>query len=174
MALNTLKLVLLAGAIAANPVAALAQAVGTTIYGTDGAPIGSVTEANAQVVVIDTGRHRAPVPANLVYDGEMGKSVNATKEQVDAMMAERLAEAAQRRDAALREGASVVSAGGRDVGRLLAVDLAGDTIILESLAGPLRLRKEHFAVGQQGELTVLYSRDQIASAAGGGRQGGIR
>lgn len=169
--MNSLKLALIAGAIATIPAAAHAQAIGTTIYGRDGAPIGSVAEADAQVVVIDTGTHRAPVPANLIYDGARGKSVNATREQVDAMMAERLAEAAERRDAALRKGAAVVSAGGREVGALLAVDLEGDTIILESLAGPLRLRKEHFAVNPQGQLIVLYSRDQIASAAGGGRQG---
>ncbi|MBL0966570.1 MAG: hypothetical protein IBJ05_07070, partial [Blastomonas sp.] len=42
-------------------------------------------------------------------------------------------------------------------------------ILLEAEQGMLRLRKEHFAVNPQGHLTVLYSRDQIASAASGGR-----
>lgn len=172
--MHTLKRALLGIGIAISPAAVLAQSVGTTIYGSDGKPVGTVSEVNAQVVVIDTGTHKAPVPTNLVFDGEQGKSVNATREQVDAMMAERLAEAAARRDAALRQGAAVVSAGGRDVGTLAAVDLAADAIILDSPAGPLRLRKEHFAVGREGQLMVLYSRDQIASAAGAGRSGGSR
>lgn len=172
--MKLLKIALLAGAVALGPAGAHAQSVGTTIYGSDGKPVGTVAEANAQVLVIDTGTHEAPVPVNLVFDGEKGKSVNATREQVDAMMAERLAEAGGRRDTALRKGAAVVSAGGRDIGTLAEVDLAANSIILASPEGPLRLKKEHFAVGREGQLTVLYSRDQIVSAAGGGRTGGSR
>ena len=172
--MHRLMHVLFAGAILTSPAGAFGQAIGTTIYGSDGQPVGTVAASDAQVVVIDTGTHQAPVPTNLVFDGGQGKAVNATREQIDAMMAERLAEAALRRDAALRQGAAVLSAGGRDVGTLAAVDLEGDAIILDSPRGPLRLRKEHFAVNPQGQLIVLYSRDQIASAAAGARGGGAR
>ena len=78
------------------------------------------------------------------------------------------AEANAKRDAALVVGANVVSAGGRDVGKLTEVDLAADRILLESPQGMLQMRKEHFAVNPQGQLAVLYSREQIASAATGG------
>ncbi len=175
--MKTLKLALLAGALALTPSAGLAQDVGTTIYGNDGNPVGTVAEVNAQVVVIDTGKHKAPVPVSMVFDGDKGKSVNATRDQVDTMMDSRVAEAIAKRDAALVEGAAVVSAGGRAVGRLGAVDLAADTILLDAGQGTLRLKKEHFAVNPQGELTVLYSADQIASAASGkaaGSGGGLR
>ncbi|MFO6445645.1 hypothetical protein ACLBKU_00735 [Erythrobacter sp. NE805] len=157
----------LAGALAFTSAAALAQDVGTTIYGADGKPVGTVAEAGAQVVVIDTGKHKAPVPTNLLFDGPSGKSVNATRDLVDAMMDERIAEAIVKRDAKLVQGAAVISAGGRSVGTLTAVDLAADAIVLEGPQGPVRLRKEHFAVSPQGELMVLYSRDQIAEAAAG-------
>ncbi len=170
--MNIRTLALLAGALAAIPAAA--QTVGTTIYGNDGQPVGTVAEVNAQVVVIDTGTYKAPVPTNLVYDSEQGKSVNASRDEIDMMMAERLAEAERRRDDALVAGAQVVSVGGRNVGTLTTVDLTGDAIILASPQGPLRLKKEHFAVNPQGELIVLYSRDQIVSAAAGGKAGGAR
>jgi sporulation protein YlmC with PRC-barrel domain len=167
--MKTLKLALLAGALAVTPSAAFAQDLGTTIYGNDGNTVGTVTEVNDQVVVIDTGKHKAPVPVSMVFDGDKGKSVNATKDQVDTMMDQRIAQANAERDAALVQGAAVVSAGGRQVGKLTDVNLAADTIMLETADGLLRMKKEHFAVNPQGQLAVLYSRDQIASAATGGK-----
>ncbi|PLK23231.1 hypothetical protein C0V72_10690 [Porphyrobacter sp. TH134] len=167
--MTKLKLALLAGALAMTPAAAFAQDVGATIYGNDGNAVGTVTEVNDQVVVIDTGKHKAPVPVGMVFDGEKGKSVNATQAQVNTMMDERTAEANAKRDAALVQGASVVSAGGSDVGTLAAVDLTADAIMLQTPEGPLKLKKEHFAVNPQGKLTVLYSSEQIASAASGGK-----
>ena len=172
------KLALLVGALAVTPAAGLAQEVGATIYGKDGIPVGTVAEIDDQVVVIDTGTHKAPVPVSMVFDGDKGKSVNATRDQVDMMMAERVAEARAERDAALVKGAAVISAGGRSVGTLTEVDLAADRIMLETPQGLLQMKKEHFAVNPQGELAVLYSREQIASAATGGkpaeRRGGGR
>lgn len=165
--MNTLRLALMAGALAVTPAAAFAQDVGTTIYGSDGKPVGTVVEVNAQVVVIDTGRHKAPVPLSMVFDGPNGKSVNAPRSLVDSMMDERLAEANAERDAKLKPGTAVISAGGRAVGTIRVADLNADSIILDSPQGPLRLKKEHFAVTPQGQLMVLYSREQIASAANG-------
>lgn len=167
--MHVLRLASLAAALAVPAAAAHAQQVGSTIYGKDDQPIGTVAEADERVIVIDTGRHRAPVPVSLLYDAALGKSVNATREQVDTMMDERVAQAIAERDAKLVQGASVISAGGRAVGQLGPVDLEGDTILLQAEQGMLRLRKEHFAVSPQGALMVLYSRDQIASAASGGR-----
>lgn len=166
--MNTLRLALLASALAATPVAAGAQDIGTMIYGNDGQPVGTVVEINQQVAVIDTGRHKAPVPVSMIYDGRNGKSVNASRSLVDSMMDERIAEANAERDAKLVAGAAVVSAGGRAVGTISVADLAADSIILDSPQGPLRFRKEHFAVTTQGQLMVLYSSDQIAEAATGG------
>lgn len=165
----SLKLPLLASALIASAPAAVAQDIGTTIYGRDGQTVGTVSEINDQVVVIDTGKHKAPVPISLVFDSAKGKTVNATRDQIDVMMAERIAQAIAERDAALVQGAAVVSAGGRAVGKLARVDLAADTIILETTQGLVRLKKEHFAVTPQGDLAVLYSRDQIASAAASGK-----
>lgn len=165
--MHTLRLALLASALAVTPAAAVAQDIGTTIYGSDGQPVGTVVEVNPQVVVIDTGRHKAPVPVSMLYDGRSGKSVNASRSLVDSMMDERIAEANAERDAKLMAGAAVVSAGGRAAGTISAVDLAADAIILDTPEGPLRFKREHFALTTQGQLMVLYSREQIAAAASG-------
>ena len=165
------KLALLASVLAATPAVALAQDVGATIYGSDGNPVGTVAEANDQVVVIDTGKHKAPVPTNMLFDADNGKSVNATQDQINTMMDQRVAEANAKRDAALVQGAAVVSAGGSPIGKLASVDLAADKITLETEGGALLLKKEHFAVNPQGQLAVLYSRDQIAQATAGTQAG---
>ncbi|WP_073975080.1 hypothetical protein [Erythrobacter donghaensis] len=171
--MKILKQALLAAALAVTPAAAFAQDVGATIYGSDGNAVGTVAEVNDQVVVIDTGTHKAPVPVGMVLDGEKGKSVNATKAQIDTMMAERIAEANAKRDAALVEGAAVVSIGGRPAGMLGKVDLAADSIDFKAEGGTVfPMKKEHFAVNPQGQLMVLYSKDQIAAAAAGAKTGG--
>ncbi|MCL9998266.1 MAG: hypothetical protein NBV68_02695 [Erythrobacter sp.] len=170
--MKILKQALLAGALALTPAAAMAQDVGATIYGNDGEAVGTVTEVNDQVVVIDTGKHKAPVPVGMVADGEKGKSVNATKAQIDTMMDERVAEANAKRDAALVAGAAVISVGGRPVGTLGAVDLAADSIDFKAEGGSVfPMKKEHFAVNPQGQLMVLYSKDQIAAAAANAKPG---
>lgn len=166
--MKTVKLALLAAMFAASPAlvpAAIAQDVGATVYGNDGNPVGTVEAVANGIVTIDTGKHKAPIPANLVGTGEQGPSINATKDQIDAMMDAQVAEALAKRDAALVAGAAVISANGNPAGTLKEVDLAADAIILESPEGPVALKKEHFAVNAEGQLMALFTREQIASAA---------
>ena len=171
--MKNLKLALLAGAFALTPAAAFAQDVGATIYGSDGNAVGTVAEVNADVVVIDTGKHKAPVPVAMIADGAKGKTVGATKAQVDTMMDERIAEANAKRDAALVKGAAVITVGGAPAGTLGAVDLAADSIALKAEGdAAFALKKEHFAVNDQGQLMVLYSKEQLAAAASGTPTGG--
>jgi sporulation protein YlmC with PRC-barrel domain len=159
------KLALIATLLAATPATAFAQDVGATVYGNDGNAIGTVENVADGIVLIDTGKHKAPIPANLIGAGETGPSINATKEQIDAMMDAQVAEATAKRDAALVAGAPVVSANGNPAGTLTEVDLDMDAIILESPDGPVALKREHFAVDANGQLMALFTRDQIASAA---------
>ncbi len=133
--MKTLKLALLATVIAATPMAAFAQDVGATIFGNDGNPIGTVEQADDKIVVIDTGKHKAPVGANMIYESEAGPSLNTTKAQIEAMIDKQVAEAATKRDAALVEGAAVMSVNGNPTGTLKSVDMASDAIILESPTG---------------------------------------
>lgn len=159
------KLALIATLLAATPAMAAAQDVGATVYGNDGNAIGTVENVADGIVLIDTGKHKAPIPADLIGTGETGPSINATKDQIDAMMDAQVAEATAKRDAALVAGAAVLSANGNPAGTLTEVDLAADAIILESPDGPVALKKEHFALDANGQLMALFTREQIASAA---------
>jgi sporulation protein YlmC with PRC-barrel domain len=168
--MKSVKLALLATLLATVPAVANAQDVGATVYGNDGNPIGTVEAVANGVVTIDTGKHKAPIPANLIGTGETGPSINATKEQIDSMMDAQIAEANAKRDAALVLSAPVISAMGKPVGTLSEVDLAADAIVLESPEGPVALKKEHFAVNPQGQLMALFTLEQIASAAASAKQ----
>jgi hypothetical protein len=163
--MKPVKLALLATLLATTSAMASAQDVGATIYGNDGNAVGTVEQVNDQVIVIDTGKHKAPVPVSLIFEGDTGPSVNATKDQVDAMMDQKIAEAMAKRDAALVQGAAVVSVNGNPTGTLTKVDMAADSITLESPQGPILLKKEHFAVDPNGRLMALFTREQIAGAA---------
>lgn len=159
------KLALLVSALAATPMVANAQEVGATVYGNDGNPVGTIESVADGVVTVDTGKHKAPIPANLIGSGETGPSINATKAQVDSMMDQQVAEANAKRDAALVAGAPVLSANGNPAGTLVEVDLEADAFVLESPDGPVALKKEHFAVNPQGQLIALFTREQITAAA---------
>jgi hypothetical protein len=170
--MKSMKLALLASAFALTPFAAAAQDVGTTIYGNDGQPVGTVEQIDEQVIVIDTGKHKAPLPISALYDAETGRAVNATREQLDTMMDKKVADDAAKRDAALVTGAAVVSINGNPAGTIASADLAADVITLDSPDGPIVLTKEYFAVNPQGQLMALVTREQIASAAASRKTGG--
>lgn len=170
--MKSAKLALFATLLATTPAMAIAQDVGATIYGNDGNPVGTVEQVTDQVILIDTGKHKAPVPVSLIFEGETGPAVNATKEQVDSMMDQQVAAANAKRDAALVTGAAVLSINGNPAGTLGKVDLVADVITLDSPDGPILLKKEYFAVNPQGQLMALVTREQIASAAASRKAGG--
>jgi len=157
------KLALLATAIAAVPVTANAQDAGTTVYGNDEAPIGTVEANEGGVVTVDTGKHKAPLPANLLAEREGQWTVNATKAQIDQMMDQQVAEANAKRDAALIEGAMVMSADGQPAGTIYTIDNDVDAIIVERDGGIITLKREHFAINPTGSLVALFSMDQLTA-----------
>lgn len=160
--MKSAKLALLATLLATAPVVAHAQDVGATVYGNDGNPIGTVESVANGVVTIDTGKHKAPIPADLIGTGETGPSINATKGQIDAMMDAQVAEANAKRDAALVEGAAVVSADGMPAGKVYTID-SEDTVIVQNDAGIVTLTRESFAVSPEGALMALYSAQQLTN-----------
>ena len=160
--MKSVKLALIATLLAAAPAVAHAQDVGATVYGNDGNPIGTVESVANGVVTINTGKHKAPIPADLIGTGETGPSINATKDQIDAMMDAQVAEANAKRDAALVEGAAVVSADGMPAGKVYTID-SEDTVIVQNDAGIVTLTRESFAVSPEGALMALYSAQQLTA-----------
>lgn len=159
------KLAILATALAATPIAANASDVapGVTVYGPEGNPVGTIKSVTDGQTILDTGKHEVTLGLDMYGESEAGPTITVTKTQLDAIMDEGIAN----RDAALVSGAAVLSAYGKPAGTLGAVDLEADTIILESTAGPIALKREHFQLDGNGALMALFTVEQIAAAAGG-------
>lgn len=156
------KLAVLATAMAVTPIAANAQDAGATVFGNDDAPIGTVESNDGATVLVDTGKHKAPLPANLLAEREGKWTVNATKAQIDGMMDAQVAQAMAARDAALVEGAAVVSADGLPAGTVYTID-SEDAVIVQNDMGIVTLTRESFAVNPEGALMALYTGAQLAT-----------
>lgn len=151
----------LAGGANAQDVAA-----GATVYGPDGAAVGTVESVANGVVTVDTGAHKAPLPANAFGKSDKGPTITVTKAQLDDMVAQQLAAADAKRDAALVAGAAVASAKGAPLGTIKSVE--GDAVVVTTADGPVAMKREHFAVDANGALMALFTLDQIKAAASGG------
>jgi len=149
------KLAFLATAMAATPIAANAQDVGDTVYGNDGNPIGTVTAADDTTVTVDTGTYKAPLPSGAIAErkineaGDMGFRVEATKAQIDGMMAQQVAAqkaAEEKRKAELAKaeaeakarlaemlvvGAPIVTADEMPLGMVETIEQEGEIIVVK-------------------------------------------
>lgn len=172
------KYLLAATALAAAPAVVHAQDVGATITGNDDAAVGTVVSNDGTVVVVDTGTHEAPLPAEAIGGSEGAWTVNATKAQIDSMMAEQLAaqeaqqaeaqaqaeaEAAAALAAALVVGAPVVTADAQSLGTV--DEIAGENVIVKSEDDQLvTLTTEMLAVDENGSLMALANLADIQAA----------
>ncbi|XUU59468.1 hypothetical protein ACRAQ6_07710 [Erythrobacter sp. HA6-11] len=158
------KAALFATAFAAMPAAALAADVnaGATVYGPEGNEVGTIASVTDGQAVLDTGKHQVPLGVESFGENETGLTITVTKAQINSMMDEQLAAANARRDAALVEGATVMSADGMQAGTVYTVDDA-DTAIVQSDAGIITLPRDAFALDANGNLMALYSAEQIAA-----------
>jgi hypothetical protein len=154
-------------AVAAFGLATAAQAqsvaVGATVYGPEGQPVGTIETVADGVVTVNTGKHKAPLPTNAFGEGEQGPTITVTKAQLDAMLDERVAAANAKRDAALVATAAVVGATNQPVGVVKSVN--GNTVIVtRTTGGDVNLLREHFAVNPAGQLMVLFTNAQLDQA----------
>ncbi|MEM9310935.1 MAG: hypothetical protein AAGA34_05750 [Pseudomonadota bacterium] len=158
------KLALLATTLAVTPLAANAQDAGTTVYSQiDESTVGTIESNDGTTAVLDTGAYKAPLPLSYLAEREGKWTINATKDQIDGMMAQQAAQAAAQLDTALTVGSSVVSADAQPAGTVLAMDSTEDQILVKRGTGLVSLKKEHFAVDGAGNLTALYTLEQLAT-----------
>jgi len=160
------KLAILAAALAATPIAAQASAIeaGATVYGPEGNEVGKIASVTDGVATLDTGKHQVPLGLDSFGQGATGPTITVTKAQLNAMMDEQLAAAAARRDAALVEGAALVSADAQPAGMIKSIDTDADIVVVERETGLVSLKREHFAVDANGALMALFTLAQIDSA----------
>lgn len=136
---------------------------GATVYGPQGGIVGTVESVAGGVVTVDTGKHKAPLPANAFGAGESGPTITVTQAQINAMLDEQVAAAAAQRDVALIPGAMVHTAKNAMLGTVKSVE--GDNVIVDLETGAVALKREHFAVDANGTLIALFTMAQIEAAA---------
>ena len=176
------KLAILAGTMAVTPFAANAQDVGATVFGNDDAPVGTVESNDGTTVMVNTGKHVAPLPANLLAEREGKWTVNATQGQINGMMDQQVAqqqaaaaeaqaaaaaEAAAKLEAALVVGAPVITNDAQSLGTVSELQ-AENVVVTNDTAGLITLPRNFFAVDAEGQLMALASLDQIMAAVQGG------
>lgn len=150
----------LALTLAGNP--AQAQQAGETVIGNDGNPVGVVLSNDGSTVMIDTGSHQVPLGLDSFGTSERGPTLNTTQAELDATMAEMLAQQAAALEAALVVGAAVVTADAQPLGTIETIE--GDAVVLARDAGPVALPKELFAVNAEGGVMVLANMSDIEAA----------
>ncbi len=176
------KLAILAGSMAVTPFAANAQDVGATVFGNDDAPVGTVESNDGTTVMVNTGKHVAPLPANLLAEREGKWTVNATQGQINGMMDQQVAqqqaaaaeaqaaaaaEAAAKLEAALVVGAPVITNDAQSLGTVSELQ-AENVVVTNDTAGLITLPRNFFAVDAEGQLMALASLEQIMAAVQGG------
>ncbi|MFL0357192.1 hypothetical protein ACI5KX_12025 [Erythrobacter sp. GH1-10] len=179
------KLALFATAIAATPFVANAQDAGTTIYSqVDDSVVGTVESNDGTTVVVDTGDYKAPLPGNYLAErpigdtGKTGWTINATKPQIDAMMADQIAkqeaaaaeakakaeaEAAERLAAALVVGAPVITADEQSLGMVDEITEA-NVIVKTEDEQLVTLPQNLMWADEDGQLMARANLDDIMAA----------
>jgi hypothetical protein len=158
------------------PSAAIAQAApaaaagpslvaGVTVYDPQGAEVGKIQSVSGENVILDTGVAKALLPKSAFGAGAKGPSVNATKAQVEQLVAAADAKADAAFDAALIPGAEVRGRSGALVGTIKEV--TGEQILLDRPTGPVSLTKKAFALGPAG-LTISLTAAELEAAAKAG------
>jgi hypothetical protein len=152
-------------AVAATPAMLSAKdvTVGETIYGPQGAVVGTVAQVGNGTIVVDTGKHKATLPAEAVGETEGKATITVSKVDLDAQIDTMMAEQAAKVQAALTVGAAVADVDGAALGTVKSVDDAG--VVVESEHGPFTLQAENFSL-QGDKLTAAVRAADVAAQLG--------
>ena len=141
-------------------------AVGTTVYGNDDAPIGTIAQTIDGVVVLDTGAHQIPLPSEAFYTAEIGTSVNDTRDSLNGQMDALKAQQEAALSAALVEGATLHSTDGVAVGTIQTVNEDGSVLISQDERA-FTLQRAQLGTDPAGGPIMLFTAAQLQAALGG-------
>lgn len=139
-----------------------AVAVGATVYDSQGVSVGTIESISGGNVVLAIGESRATLASSAFATGPKGVTINTTKAQLEAAVAQASAKNSASLDSALAVGADVQSKDGVVVGKVKSV--AGDEVVLDRPAGAVTLAKQFFTSGASG-LTIALSAAELEAAA---------
>ncbi|PZQ21440.1 MAG: hypothetical protein DI569_11805 [Sphingopyxis macrogoltabida] len=143
--------------------AAVDLSVGTKVFDSEGAELGTVTSAAGANVVVDLGEGKqVTLPTSAFGALEKGPTIGATKAQVVAAVEQANAGSAEKLAAALQPGTDVRGVNGTTIlGKVKLVD--ADGVVLTTPTGEVKLPKTAFFVGQAG-LATSFTAEQFAAA----------
>lgn len=164
--MNIAKLAAAALALAATPALAAPGdvAVGATVYGPQGNPVGQIVSVENGQAVIDTGKHKVPLALAMYGKGDKGPTITVTQDQLNGIVDQQVAAATAKRDAALIPGAAVRTADGAALGTIATID--GNNIVIDrdgDATKKVTLLREHFDALDAG-LTARLTLAQIDAA----------
>lgn len=136
--------------------------VGAIIYDPQGAEVGKIDSIVNDVVIIDTGTHKAALAKASFGSGAKGPTVSLTKAQLDAQVAAAMEKAATALNAALVPGAPVHGKAGALIGTVKEV--TGDQVVIDRASGPVSLTKQAFATDPRGVIISLTAQELDAAA----------
>lgn len=137
-------------------------AAGTTIYGSDGATIGTVARAEGDLILLNVDQRAVPIPRNAVTSGENGATINITKSDLVAQFDQQMAAFEAKLDAALTAGAAVKTADGQALGTIQ--ETSSEAVLVESADGAITLPRQLLTLDNEGTLIVRATMDQIKQA----------
>lgn len=140
---------------------AAAVQAGQTVYGPEGAEVGTIDKVENGAAVVNTGTHTVALTLDKFGKSDKGPTISVTKAQLDELVEKANAEAAAKLDAALVAGAAVLDNNGVALGTIDSVD--GDNIVLKTEKGPVTMTRKYFAMNN-GALTALVTKDQVLAA----------
>lgn len=168
------RIVLAATALSAAPLAAQEAAapaagaeaqvtVGATVFGPQGNPVGTIENVAGGIATVNTGTNMAPLPVNAFGPGENGPTITVTQAQLNSLIEQQLAAAAQQRDAALVVGAPVMTADNQQLGTVDTIE--GDNITLARMpqGDKFTLARDYFVV-EDGALMARLTAAQVDEA----------
>lgn len=137
-------------------------APGAAVFDPQGGEVGRIESISGDTVILDTGASKATLPKSAFGTSAKGPSVNATKAQIDTMVAAANAKATAALDAALVPGAEIRGKAGAVVGTVK--ELTADGVVIDRQAGPVTLTKKAFTLAQ-GTLTIAMTAAELDAAA---------
>ncbi|VVT03311.1 conserved exported hypothetical protein [Sphingomonas sp. EC-HK361] len=156
-----------APAPAATPAAPATASVaaGATVFDTAGGTVGTVASVNGDVVVIDTGTHKAGVPMTSIGKGAKGPTMAMTKAQLDTAAAQQQQQAQAQLQQSLVAGAQVKSLNGTAVvGTIKSAD--AQFVTLTTAKGEVKLPANGFSMGPNGLIVGLTAQQFDAAVSG--------
>lgn len=148
---------------AAAPADAGGVAVGGTVYGPDGNPVGTIEQVEGANVVLNTGTASATVPASALTPGEKGQTIGWNKAELEAAIAAEKQKSASVLDDKLIAGAEVFTVDKVAAGTIAEVKDDGMVVVNHTTAGPIQLPKAQMTV-QEENVTLLTTASDLDAA----------